>query len=263
MTDDNPTPREQFLYTVAQEFGPNDVVFTGFHWPTIAAKIARRLHAPEFTAIYEAGIVHNGQPSITPTSTTEVEAFERHASMFSNSLDSLETYLKSGRLDGAVVEAATVDQFGNVNSTVIGDYEQPTVRLPGPGGANDILSYGKDVTLVNGSMDARRYQNRVSYVSSPGYLSGDGERAASGYPKESGPESLLCPMGRFVFDDTGRAQLSELAPATSVDQVREVTGWPIEGEEFDELPQPSIEKLSVIREEIQAARDRGYTTIQS
>lgn len=263
MTDAAPTRREQFLYTVAREFGPEDAIFTGFHWPTVAARVARRLHAPDFTAVYEAGIVNRGTPDGMPTSTTEVGVFDVHSDMYSNTLDSLETYLKSGRLDGAVVEAATVDRFGNINSTCVGEYENPTVRLPGPGGANDLLAYGENVTLVNGTMDGRRYQDHVSYVSSPGYLGGDGERESSGYPEGSGPERLLCPLGRFVFDDTGRTQLDALAPGVDVQQVREVTGWPVDDGDYDVLPRPDEESLAIIREEIGAARDRGYTAIES
>jgi glutaconate CoA-transferase subunit B len=263
MTEGAPTLREQFLYTVAQEFSPDDVIFTGFHWPTVGARVARRLHAPDFTAVYEAGIVNRGTPNGMPTSTTEVGAFDDRSEMYSNTLDSLQTYLKSGRIDGAVVEAATVDRFGNVNSTCVGEYENPIVRLPGPGGANDILAYGKNVTLVNGSMDTRRYQNRVSYVSSPGHLDDDGRREGNGYEVGTGPKCLLCPLGRFVFDDTGRTQLEAIAPGVSIKRVREITGWPVPDQEYKELDSPDKKALSIIREEIQAAQDRGYNAIKS
>jgi glutaconate CoA-transferase subunit B len=256
------TPREQLLYTTARAFGPGEVVFTGFHWPVVAARVARRLHAPDLTSVFEAGIVYRGLADRLSTSTTEQSVFDGHVDMYANTLDTLQTFLKSGRLDGAVVDAANVDRFGNVNSTVIGPYEEPRVRLPGPGGAADILSYASNVTLVIGSADPNRYQDRVSYVTSPGHLDGDGSREAAGFEPETGPEQLLTPLGRFVFDESGRAQLDALAHGTSVAEVREITGWDIPDGEYDRLPAPDGEALAVIRDVFESARERGYESVR-
>lgn len=257
-----PTPREQLLYVTALEFEDDTSVFTGFHWPVVAQRVARRLHAPELRSVFEAGIVYRGLSDRLSTSTTEVGVFDGHVDMYGNTLDTLHTFLKSGRLDGAVVDAANVDRFGNVNSTVIGDYDDPKVRLPGPGGARDILAYASDVTLVCGSRDPSRYQDRVSYVSSPGHLDGDGSRSAAGFEPGTGPARLLTPLGRFEFDASGRARLDALARDATVAEVREVTGWPIEDGEYDRLPLPDDEELAVVRDEMENARDRGYLSIE-
>lgn len=260
MTD--ATRREQLLYLTSLAFEDGSTVFTGFHWPVVAARVARRLHAPDLRTVFEAGVVNEGLTDDLLTSTTEIGAFGGTASMFSESLDPLRTYLASGELDGAVVDAANVDRFGNVNSSVIGDYDDPAVRLPGPGGARDILALGTDVTLVCGSGDARRYQDRVSYVSSPGYLDGDGSREAAGFEPDTGPQDLLTPMGRFEFDDTGRARLVGRCDGVTVEEVRETTGWEIPDGDYPGLPTPDDEALAVVREEMANAAGRGYTSIE-
>lgn len=262
MTIDNLTPREQLLYVTAQEFNDGEVVFTGFHWPVVAQRVARRLHAPNLLSIFEAGINYGGLSERLSTSTTELGVFDGHVDMYSNSLDTLQTYLKSGRLDGAVVDAANVDRFGNINSTTIGSYESPSIRLPGPGGARDILSYGEDVTLVCGSSNSNRYHERVPYVTSPGHLDGYGSREDAGFKPGTGPSTLITPHGRFVFDDTGRAQLDSLARNATVEDVRRMTGWDIPDGNYDSLPLPDQEELTVVREEFENAADRGYTSVQ-
>jgi len=254
--------QERFLYAVAQEFEPEGVYFTGFHWPTVAAVAARSLHAPDFTAVYEAGIIHSGEYRRFPTSTTELGAYDGGVEMFSDSLDSLRTYLTSGRLNGSILEAATVDRFGNVNTTVVGDYDAPLIRLPGPGGAKDIMTHGENVVLVNGSTDDVRYRDRVQYVSSPGHLDGDGSREAAGYDPGTGPTTLLTPLARFEFDDGGRAQLAALAADTTLDQVESVTGWNLEPTD-QRLPEPDADELSVLRSILQSANERGYRSLRS
>lgn len=257
-----PTAREQLLYVTAREFADEAVAFTGFHWPVVAARLARKLHAPALTSIFEAGIAYRGLADRIPTSTTEVGALDGNVDWYGGGLDTLRSALRSDRLDAAVVDAANVDRFGNVNSSVVGPADEPTVRLPGPGGAKDILTYGSDVTLVCGSIDPRRYQDRVEYVTSPGHLDGDGTRVAAGFPPETGPSTLLTPLGRFVFDASGRARLDALARETTVADVREVTGWAVPDGSYPRLPTPDDEALAVVREVLAEAAARGYRSVR-
>lgn len=259
----DPTRREQLLFTAAREFQDERAVFTGFHWPVVAARVARKLHAPNLTSIFEAGIAYRGTSEVLSTSTTEIGVFEGNVDMYCNSLDTLHTFLKSGRLDRAVIDVSNVDRFGNVNSTVVGEYEDPAVRLPGPGGANDIATHAEDLTLICGAADADRYQDRVSYVSSPGYLDGDGSREAAGFDPDTGPSKLLTPMGTFVFDDGNRATLDELAPGVDAEEVHETTGWPVPDDEYAVQPRPAPDELAVVREVLAEAADRNYRTIRS
>jgi acyl CoA:acetate/3-ketoacid CoA transferase beta subunit len=256
------TRREQLLYTAAREFDDDTAVFTGFHWPVVAARVARKLHAPDLTSVFEAGICYRGISETLPTSTTEIDSFDGHADMYGNSLDTLHTFLKSSRLDGAIIDVSNVDRFGNVNSTVIGDYDDPVVRLPGPGGANDIATHTEDLTLVCGSADPERYQDRVSYVSSPGHLDGDGSREAAGFEPGTGPSKLITPVGTFRFDDGGRARLSRLAPGADVAEVREMTGWTITDDDYEYEPRPDAEVLEVIRKVLAEAAERNYVSIR-
>lgn len=259
--DGEPSRHEQLLYLVAREFPSDGTVFTGFHWPVVAAHLARRLHAPQLRSVFEAGIITPGSERL-PTSTTEVGVFDGHAEAYGNLLDTLRSTLGSATLDGAVVDAANVDRFGNVNSTTIGPYDEPQVRLPGPGGARDILARVENVTLVCGSTDARRYVDRVSYVSSPGHLDGDGTREAAGFEPKTGPKTLLTPFGRFEFDDSGRAELVGLTHGTTVDEVRDVTGWDVPNGTYPTLPIPDSETLQTIRGVFAEAADRGYRSVR-
>ncbi|WP_336000706.1 CoA-transferase [Halorientalis halophila] len=262
MSDAAPTRREQLLFTAAQEFEDERTVFTGFHWPVVAARVARKLHAPDLTSVFEAGIVYRGTSETLPTSTTEINAFDGNTDMYGNSLDTLHTFLKSGQLDRAAIDVSNVDRFGNVNTTVVGEYDDPAVRLPGPGGANDIATHTEDLTLICGSADPERYQDRVSYVSSPGHIDGDGSREAAGFEPGTGPSKLVTPLGTFRFDETGRARLARLAPGASVDDVREMTGWEIEGGDYDTAPEPDADQLAVVREVLAEAADRNYAAIR-
>lgn len=259
----SPTRREQLLYTAAREFADESVVFTGFHWPVVAARVARKLHAPDLTSVFEAGICYRGTGETLATSTTEINAFAGNVDMYGDSLDTLHTFLKSGRLDGAVIDVSNVDRFGNVNSTVIGEYGDPEVRLPGPGGANDIASHAENLTLVCGTTDPGRYQDRVSYVSSPGHIDGDGSREAAGFEPGTGPSKLITPLGTFRFDDTGRAQLRKLAPGVEVAEVRETTGWEIAAADYEVEPRPDPDELAVVREVLAEAAERNYVAIKS
>lgn len=256
------TAREQLLYTAAQEFRDETTVFTGFHWPVVAARVARKLHAPNLTSVFEAGIVYRGTSETLPTSTTEINAFAGNADMFGNSLDTLHTFLKSGHLDRAAIDVSNVDRFGNVNTTVVGDYDDPAVRLPGPGGANDIATHSEDLTLICGSADPERYQDRVSYVSSPGHLDGDGSRADAGFEPGTGPSKLITPRGTFRFDDGGRAQFETLAPGATVEEVREMTGWPVPDDDYPVHDRPDADDLAVVREVLAEAAERNYLAIR-
>lgn len=262
MSDPEPTQREQLLYTAAQEFRDESTVFTGFHWPVVAARVARKLHAPNLTSVFEAGIVYRGTSETLPTSTTEINAFDGNTDMYGNSLDTLHTFLKSGHLDRAAIDVSNVDRFGNVNTTVIGDYDDPSVRLPGPGGANDIATHAEDLTLICGSADPERYQDRVSYVSSPGHIDGDGSREAAGFEPGTGPSKLITPLGTFRFDETGRTRLDRLVPGATVADAREMTGWPIEDGDHEALPAPDADELAVVREVLEEAADRNYAAIR-
>lgn len=260
---DGPTPREQLLYVAAQQFEDETAVFTGFHWPIVAARVARKLHASNLISVFEAGITYRGCDETLATSTTEVGVFDGHVDMYGSSLDSLHTFLKSNRLDGAVLDAANVDRFGNINSSAIGDPDDPAVRLPGPGGANDIMSYQNNVTLISGVTDSERFRDRVSYVSSPGHIDGDGSREAAGFPDNTGPARLITPFGVFNFDETGRAQLFSLAQDVTVEDVREATGWNIPDEDYDSAPVPDEDELAIIREVLTEASNRGYRSVRS
>ena len=146
--------------------------------------------------------------------------------------------------------AAEVDQYGNINSTVIGNYIKPQVRLPGSGGANDIASLAKRVVIIV-PHQLRKFPERVQYITTPGHLDGVGARERAGL-RGAGPVRVVTNLAVMGFDDeTKRMKLRSLHPGVSLDQVRENTGFELlVTEPIEETPAPTPEQLKLLREEI-------------
>ena len=252
------TPFEQLLFTGAQQIDRDKVVFVGFHWPMLMSRIARRLHAPHLTVVYENGIVEDRITPLLPTSPCDLTSAEG-ASTCAGSLEALYMWLGAGRVRMTMLEAAIVDRYGNINTTAVGPYDKPKVRLPGSGGGTELGSLGRGLFLVSASMNKRSYPERVDYVTSPGYLHGRAERERLGYKPGTGPQTLVNPLGLFSFDAQGQMVPTALHAGVTVQQVRDAFGWPIEVREgLPVLPQPTREELAVVREELQHARTRHY-----
>jgi len=252
------TPFEQLLYTGACQIPAETVVFVGFHWPMLMSRIARRLHAPRVTVVYENGIVEDRLTPLLPTSPCDLTSAEG-ATTCAGSLEALYMWLGAGRVKMTMLEAAIVDRFGNINTTAVGPYGQPKVRLPGSGGGTELGSLGRGLFLVSASTSRRRYPESVDYVTSPGYLGGRAQRDALGYKRGTGPQMLVNPLGLFRFDEQGEMYAAALHAGVTVEQVRGSFGWPIAvPPDAPVLPVPGREALQVIREELQHARARHY-----
>jgi glutaconate CoA-transferase, subunit B len=187
-------PFEQFLLTAAREFEDGDVCFVGFHWPMVAARIARRLHAPNLIVIYENGVVEDGLTPELSTSPSDLRAAVG-AAVWAGTIDALYGWLGRGRVERTVLEAPIVDRRGNVNTTVVGSYDQPRVRLPGSGGGTELGSLGRGLTLLCSRTHRRSFPHLVDYITSPGYLAAPGQRARMGYPADRGPQVLVTQHG--------------------------------------------------------------------
>jgi glutaconate CoA-transferase subunit B len=249
---------ENLLFTGASQVQNDGVVFVGFHWPMLMARIARRLHAPNVTIVYENGIVEDRLTPIFPTSPCDLAAaFD--ATVCAGSLEALYMWLGSGRVTMTMLEAPIVDRHGNVNTSAVGLYRHPTVRLPGSGGGTELASLGRNLLLISASTKNRSYPANVDYVTSPGYLDGRESRQRLGYGQDTGPQTLVNPHGIFKFDDEGQMFCSALHPGVSVEAVRGSFDWPIPfADKVSALPSPSPTDLTVIREEIANARLRAY-----
>jgi glutaconate CoA-transferase subunit B len=168
-------------------------------------------------------------------------------------------WLGSGRVEMTLLEAPIIDRYGNVNTTVVGAYAKPRVRLPGSGGGTELSSLGRNLLLVNASTNKRSYPERVDYFTSPGYLGGAEERARLGYRPGTGPKTLVNPLGLCRFDERGEMYIAALHAGITAEEAKTSFGWPIRVQEGHQvLPAPSADELEIVREELAHAKERYY-----
>jgi glutaconate CoA-transferase subunit B len=174
-------------------------------------------------------------------------------------------FLQAGWVDVGFLSGSQVDKFGNINTTVIGDYDAPKSRLPGSGGANPIGSLVRR-TIIIALHDRRRLAEKVDFITTPGYIDGGNGRARVGLPPDTGPCALITNKAVLRFDkQSGEAYLATYHPDTSVDEVVANTPWDLKvADDVHETEPPTAEELRVIREVLDPKRmlavylQRGY-----
>ncbi len=240
--------REELMaVAAAREIRDSEVAIIGTGLPMIAAYLAKYTHAPGVTMFFESGII-DAQPESLATGVGDfclmTDCTKTSGLYYALSL------LQGGFVDLGFLGAAEIDQYGNINSTAIGDYRRPKVRLPGSGGANDIASLAKRVVVIV-PHERRKFPSRVGYVTTPGHLGGAGEREANGL-RGAGPVRVITNLAILGFDDaTKRMRLESLHPGVSLDEVKENTGFDLLLP--DEAPTtvgPSAEDVRLLREVI-------------
>lgn len=249
---------EMMLLTAAKELKDGDALFVGFHWPLLVTRIARRLHAPNLICVGEGGIIENDLAPVTPTSPSDLITASK-AIMCCDTVDTLCMLLRGGHLDCALLDAPTVDRYGNINTTCIGDYRAPKVRMPGGGGATEIAAFSR-LIIVSAAASKERFPERVDYITTPGYLDGYDSRLEAGFKPGTGPQVMVCPLGRFTFHPVSKELvLDSYYPGSSVEGVKAHFSWPLQvSPQVRELPAPTSEELRVVQEEIEGARRRYY-----
>lgn len=255
---EKPSGFEMMLLTASKELRDGDALFVGFHWPMLVTRIARRLHAPNLVCIGEGGIIENGLAPVTPTSPSDL-ILAQEAIMCCDTVDTLCMLLRAGHTDWAILDAPTVDRYGNINTTCIGDYLSPKVRMPGSGGATEIAAFAR-LIILSGSASKDRFPERVDYISTPGYLDGYDSRLEAGFKPGTGPQLMICPLGRFTFHPVSKELVLDATyPGGTVKEVVAQFSWPlVVSPDVRELPPPTAEELKVVREEIEGARRRYY-----
>lgn len=247
----------------AREIKDRDVVIVGTGFPTMAANIARHTHAPNARLMQESG-VYDAQPK-RPALSVGDPCLNPGAAMIGGLVDIMGMFLQAGWVDLGFLAGSQVDKFGNINTTVIGDYHHPKSRLPGSGGANPIGSLAKR-TLIIALHDRRRLAERVDFITTPGYIDGPGAREKWGLPPDTGPSALITNKAVLRFDRaTGEAYLASYHPGSSVDEVRKLTPWDLKvADDVCETEPPTALELKVIREILDPNRmlaiyeKRGY-----
>ena len=218
------TANELLTVMSSRQLRDGQVVFAGVGIPLLAATLAQGLHCPGLTILFEGGVIGPMiEPGKLPPSTNEQRCTKR-ANMVLGSTDVL-LLLQRGYVDVGFMGGAQIDQFGNLNSSFIGDPAKPKTRLPGTGGGNDIASLAQ--MIVSMRHEKRRFVEKVDFVTSPGFLRGGTSRRESGLPA-GGMYRVVTDLGIFGFDDeTGRMKVVALHAGITAAQVQENTGFPL------------------------------------
>jgi glutaconate CoA-transferase subunit B len=241
------SPAELMTINAARLLRDGDVVFVGVGLPNLACNLARHTHAPNLLMIYEAGVI-GAQPARLPLSIgdpTLVSGATAVCSMY----DIFTLYLQRGNVDVGFLGGAQIDQFGNINATVIGAYDHPKVRLPGSGGSMEIAAWANRCYVMT-PHQKRRFPARVDFCTSTGFMSGRGERQAYGL-RGAGPQAVVTDLGILEPDPNGELVLSALHPGKTVEEARLNTGWDLRCKpEIRTTPAPSAEELHILRTEL-------------
>jgi glutaconate CoA-transferase subunit B len=235
---------EMMIAAAARELAGQRVCFVGIGLPNIAVNLALHTVAPELELIYEAG-AYGAQPARLPLSIGDPTIVTGALAVMSQA-DLFGFYLQGGLVDVGFLGAAQIDRFGNINSTVIGDYETPTVRLPGSGGANEIAQHSQQVFVVM-RQSSRSFVDTIDFCTSPGNTPG----------AKRGPSVVVTDLGVYHFDDDGQMRLDTVHPGHDLADVRAAMGWEVRvSSELTETPPPSAEELRLMREVLDP--DRRY-----
>ncbi len=220
-------------------------VFAGVGIPLLAATLAQRIHGPGITILFEGGTLGPFVvPGELPASTNE-QRCTRRANMLLSITDVL-LLLQRGYVDVGFMGGAQIDRYGNLNSSFIGSPENPSVRLPGTGGGNDISSLTQMIVAIK--HEKRRFVEKVDFVTSPGFLNGNSTRHDTGLIS-GGMYRVVTDLAIMGFDEmTKSMKVEALHPKVTAEEVRDNTGFDILiDENVGVTKAPSDEELSVLR----------------
>jgi glutaconate CoA-transferase, subunit B len=222
--------------------------FVGVGLPNIVCNLAQRTVAPELQLVYESGVfgarperlpLSIGDPTLATGSTAITSMFELFA-----------YYLQAGLIDVAFLGGAQIDRYGNLNTTVIGDYAQPKVRLPGSGGACEIAIHARKILVIMRQAE-RSFVERLHFRTSPGHSGDPAHDRARGW-HGSGPTNVVTDLATYGFDEeSGEMTLATMHPGVTLEDVRAAMGWePRTASDLGETPAPTELELRLIREEL-------------
>jgi glutaconate CoA-transferase subunit B len=240
------TPTEMMTVAAARALRNDDVCFVGIGLPSAACNLARLTHAPNLTLIYESGTIGTC-PNVLPLSIGDGELCETALTTVGVP-EMFRYWLQGGRITVGFLGAAQIDRFANLNTTVIGPYDRPKVRLPGGGGAPEIATCCGEIFIVM-SQSRRSFVERLDFVTSLGHGEGGDHRRRLGVTTK-GPTRLVTDLAIFEPEpETKEMIVTSLHPGVTQEAVREATGWPVRFAPavFETAP-PSPDELAVLRE---------------
>jgi glutaconate CoA-transferase, subunit B len=218
------TPAEMMTVVAARELRDGEVVFVGIGLPNLACNLARATHAPNLLLIYESGAV-GAMPERLPVSIGD-PALVTDSLMVCSMADVFQSLLQRGRIEVGFLGAAQIDRYANINTTVVGGYRRPAVRLPGSGGAAEIAIHARR-TVVISRLDRRAFPEHVDFITSPGQRSHGQSRKDLGMPG-AGPTKVVTDKAVLEPEpDCGELVLTALYPGVEIDDVKQHIGWPL------------------------------------
>jgi len=240
------TSTEMMAIAAARLLRNDDVCFVGIGAPSLACNLVRLTHAPDITLIYESGTV-GARPDVLPLSIGDPELCETARTTVSVP-EMFAYWLQGGRISVGFLGGAQLDRFANINSSVIGPYDQPKVRLPGGGGAPEIAALCRQTYVVM-AQTKRSFVKRVDFVTSFGFGDGGDHRQRLGI-KTAGPTLVITDLCVMRPDPTTKELVvTALHPGVTREQVAENTGWPVRfADPLEVTPSPTDEELSTLRD---------------
>jgi glutaconate CoA-transferase subunit B len=240
------TSTEMMTIAAARALRNDDVCFVGIGMPSAAANLARLTHAPDIVLIYESGTLGT-KPSVLPLSIGDGELCETALTTVSVP-EMFRYWLQGGRITVGFLGGAQIDKFANLNTTVVGPYDKPKVRLPGGGGAPEIATACGEIFIIM-AQGKRSFVDKLDFVTSLGHGSGGDTRARLGL-KTKGPTRLMTDLCVFEPEpDSKEMIVTALHPGVTRAQVAEATGWPVRfAAQVAETPAPTAQELDVLRE---------------
>jgi glutaconate CoA-transferase, subunit B len=240
------TAEEMMTVAAARMLRNGSVCFVGIGLPSTAANLARLTHAPEAVLVYESGPI-GARPPVLPLSIGDGNLAETADTVVSTP-EIFRYWLQGGRIDVGFLGAAQLDRFANINTTVVGPYEKPKVRLPGAGGAPEISSSAKEVLIV-ANQSKRTFVDRLDFVTSVGFLTGGDSRERAGLSGK-GPVAVITDLCILRPDPVTRdLRVASVHPGISRDSIIANTGWAVRFEETcGQTEPPTAHELEVLRD---------------
>ncbi|HEU0027688.1 MAG TPA: CoA-transferase subunit beta [Ktedonobacterales bacterium] len=246
MSSQDYTASEMMAITAARLLKNGASCFVGIGLPSLAANLARLTHAPDLVLIYESGPI-GAKPGVLPLSIGDGDLAETADTIVSTP-EIFQYWLQGGRIDVGFLGAAQIDRFGNINTTVIGDYRKPGVRLPGAGGAPEIAGSARQVFLIL-RHSVRTFVSKLDFITSAGYLDGGDARARLGLPG-AGPVVVITDL--CVLEPEAPSHefiVTRIHPGVTREQIVAATGWPVRfTEETSETEPPTEVELLTLRD---------------
>ncbi len=239
-------PNEMMTIAAARALKNDDVCFVGIGMPSAAANLARLTHAPDITLIYESGTLAT-KPEVLPLSIGDGELCETALTTVAVP-EMFRYWLQGGRIKVGFLGGAQIDKYANLNTTVVGPYAAPKVRLPGGGGAPEIATSCGEIFIIM-AQGKRGFVDKLDFVTSIGHVTGGDSRARLGVATK-GPTKLITDLALFAPDpETKEMTVVSIHPGVTRAQIAENTGWAVKfAAQIAETPAPTAQELEVLRD---------------